>query len=696
MLNTVGPSGLARLRSLIAWIAPASGSPIEMWRHRVLAAVLLGMAVFGALAYIPSVWLAVLAGERTVVLVDSIFYGLLLALLIARRLSYRVRAVSMVLLPYVLGVYFLAGFGFEAAGFPWLMAFPVLAAVLLDVRASALCVALMTVTLVVLGWLVARPAFPWAAAMPNATQMWIVSSVSVVMLAGLLTLAIGVLFEGLSRETLRRVAAEREAEQLASAVDQSEGIVLLVEIDGRVAYTNRAAHEFAGERLRIDSLPQWPALVRGEAWAGPLQVERPDGNLLLSGTMSPVRDQDGHVTQVLATLRDVRRERALELRLQQGQKLEAIGTLAGGIAHDFNNLLQPIVLNAESVQAQLPAEHAAQSLLTDIRQAAERARALVRRILSFSRGSDHERVALDLGELLEETEGLLRAVLPPSIALEVRSTRGVIVKGEPGELQQILLNLSTNAMHAMPEGGTLRLDVALLACATDADLAAAFPGVAQVACLSVIDNGRGMDAETLARAFEPFFTTKGPGRGTGLGLAMVHGTVSALGGAMQATSEPGRGTTMRVCLPLTDEAPAHRALTTVESGASRRRQVFVVDDEVAVLMATSRLLERLGWQVTRCSDPLDAARQLRTPTFAADCLMTDLSMPGMTGLQLASLAKSLHPSLPVVLTTGFLEHEELARAEQAGVWRVLRKPFTSSELQDVLTELSGAVDVSVP
>jgi signal transduction histidine kinase/ActR/RegA family two-component response regulator len=522
--------------------------------------------------------------------------------------------------------------------------------------------------------------------MSNATVMWSVSSISLMLLAALMSLSIGVLFAGLGNEASARALAELESARLADAVNQSDGYVLLVNSRGEVIYANSRARALAQERFRLDRLPEWATLLQGEAWAGRTEFRPPQGEpMLLSGTMSPVRDETGSVTHVLATLRDVSRERDLEMRLQQGQKLEAIGTLAGGIAHDFNNLLQPIVANTESVQAQLDADHESQPLLIDIRQSAERARALVRRILTFTRAMEHERGVVNVGTLLVETERLLRTTLPANVNITVTSTPDVHVLAEAGELQQVLLNLSTNAAHAMPQGGTLHLVACVVETSDDDDAHSAFGDRERVACLSVTDNGTGMDAATLDRAFDPFFTTKGPGRGTGLGLAMVHGTVTALGGIVVPRSTPDRGTSMRVYLPLAAYDRFDGGAVASEPLAAQRHRVFVIDDDQAVLTSTLRLLSRLGYDAVGCTNPAEALAQAGEPGFAADCVLTDYSMPVMSGLELAHGVRALHPSLPIVLTTGFLEHDELSRTGESGISHILPKPFSSAELQSALT-----------
>ncbi len=377
------------------------------------------------------------------------------------------------------------------------------------------------------------------------------------------------------------------------------------------------------------------------------------------------------------------------------ERLAALGTLTGGIAHDFNNLLQPIVSDAEHARRLVGERHDAQPLLDDILLSAHRARTLVRRILSFARpAGDGEREVVELGALVHESERLLRAMLPTQVQLVTMVADQVPVMAEAAELQQVLLNLVTNAAHAMPRGGVVSIRLHTTACpAALADTALAQSP--RVALLTVSDTGAGMGTDTLARAFEPFFTTRQPGHGTGLGLAMVFNTVSALGGVVRAESEVGMGTRMYIWLPLASSSQASvpaeppPAPATVTTPAAH---VAVVDDEPAVLLATSRLIERLGYRVSRFPCPsllLEQIDQLDTPPRI---VLTDLSMPDRNGWELAATLHERYPALPIVIMTGNLEASsngtdavnDLRR--RSGVVAVLAKPFTAAELRDTLQQ----------
>jgi signal transduction histidine kinase/CheY-like chemotaxis protein len=588
---------LDRLQRTLAWIAPPEGTPIEAWRRRILAAVLLGVCLLGSVAYAVGAGAAYRAGQHSVIVVDTICFVLIIAITVGRGLPYAVRAGVLAVLPGMLGTFFLYGWGFMAAGFPWLLAFPIFASVLLGTRAGLWAFGATSAILVALGLLLPTGLMPWAVGMPGAELMWWVSTSSVLMLAGIVSMSTGYLFDGLGREAEARQAAVREAD---------------------------------------------------------------------------------------------RRER-----------LAALGTLTGGIAHDFNNLLQPIVSDAEHARRLVDDQHAAQPLLDDILRSAHRARTLVRRILSFARpAAAGEREVVDLGALVQESERLLRAVLPTNVRLITSIASPVQVVADAAELQQVLLNLVSNASHAMLRGG--RVDIQVTEVPGGPEFAdTALAEAPRIGLITVSDTGAGMNRETLERAFEPFFTTKQPGRGTGLGLATVHTTVAALGGIVRADSEVGVGTRMRVWLPVASSGASEVSTVTRLQAATEvpaNTHIVVVDDEPAVLMATARLIERLGYTVSRFERPAQLLAQFDTLSPPPRLVLSDLSMPEYSGWELAAALHARHPQLPIVMMTGNLEVGEVedpttdsadgdalkAKRARSGVIAVLSKPFTSSELRAAL------------
>jgi len=400
-------------------------------------------------------------------------------------------------------------------------------------------------------------------------------------------------------------------------------------------------------------------------------------------TNAPLKDETGAVLGTMSMVEDVTARKALEDQLRQAQKMEVIGLLAGGIAHDFNNILTGILGNTEFASMDLAPEHPVQASLQRVFQAGQRARNLVNQILAFSRQQEQERVPLQLQTLVTEAMELLRPSLPASIRINTHLPADTPpVLADSTQIHQVLMNLATNAAHAIGEaGGTIdiRLDVADI----DAEAASQRPQLrrGRFVRLALHDTGCGMEPATLNRIFEPFFTTKKPGAGTGLGLSVVHGIVHQHEGTILVYSEPGKGTTFQVFLPVFAGAPA---MATAAGPASPLKgageSVMVVDDEDMVVRVASGILKRLGYRVTVFTSPEAAWRAFLERPLDFDLVLTDLTMPTMKGIDLAAEIHRVRPGLPVVLCTGFtgaIEPEELVQLKVLGP---VLKPFTVEAL----------------
>ena len=385
-----------------------------------------------------------------------------------------------------------------------------------------------------------------------------------------------------------------------------------------------------------------------------------------------------------------RQRASLEQQLRQSQKMEALGTLAGGIAHDFNNILAAIGSNLELALQDAPEGHEVRTSLDEIRTAHARARELVQRILLFSRGRPPERVPLAPAAVVGEALGLLRASLPPTVELRTSWAPGLPpVLADATQLHQIVLNLATNALHAMgPAGGRLSVALEPVAVTAEDAAAAAEPGPGSYVRLTVRDTGTGIPPEIRDRLFEPFFTTKGV-ESTGLGLAVVHGIVRDHGGAITVSSEVGRGSAFCVYLPAAPgaeagEAPAAPAL--VRGGGER---VMYVDDEEALVFVMTRLLRRLGYEPLAFSDPAAALHAFRLSPGDVDAVIADLAMPGMSGAELLRALREIRPGLPVALASGHVPEDGAALAALGDLPVRIRKPATLEEIARTLEELLG-------
>jgi CheY-like chemotaxis protein/two-component sensor histidine kinase len=366
--------------------------------------------------------------------------------------------------------------------------------------------------------------------------------------------------------------------------------------------------------------------------------------------------------------------------------MEALGTLAGGIAHDFNNILAAIEGNAKLAIADLPVDHAAQESLSEIEKSSARAVDIVRRILTFSRHQEPNRDVIDLQPAVEEALGLLRATLPARVELRAEFASDVArTIADPTEVHQIVMNLITNASHAIGSRGgriDLRVDTALVASTEGNAIAGLHPG--RYARLTVTDDGSGMDKATSDRIFDPFFTTKPVGQGTGLGLSLVHGVVKSTGGMVTVDSQLGVGTTFRIYFPAAEGAPRAARATPPDDVQPHRGRILYVDDERALVKLITRGLRRMGYAVTGFTEAALALEWARAQPNAFDVAVTDLSMPGMSGFDLARELLALRPTLPVVMITGFARPEDYAAAAEAGVSALILKPSTVEQLASEL------------
>ncbi len=382
-------------------------------------------------------------------------------------------------------------------------------------------------------------------------------------------------------------------------------------------------------------------------------------------------------------------QRTLESQLLQSQKLEAVGTLAGGIAHDFNNILVSLLGNAELAKLKLPADHPVQKYIERLLDGSERARDLVRQILAFSRRQEGVRKPVQLQSVVKEGLKLIRASIPATI--EIRSEfldQCPYVLSDPGQIHQVLLNLCTNAVHAMDaHGGRLQIRegqmlVDDLTAQRNPDLK---HGLYYV--LSVEDSGKGISSTVLPRIFEPFFTTKDQGKGTGLGLSVVHGIVRSHNGAILVRSEEGKGTVFEVFLPVFEGSVEKQAHQHVAAPPGKNERLLVIDDEPELLATTKDILLDLGYQISEFSDAREALELFRRDPHAFDLIITDLTMPRMTGVDLAHAVRMINPYIPILLVTGYQQLADDEQLKTVGIREIVTKPFRVEAIAHALRRL---------
>ncbi len=510
------------------------------------------------------------------------------------------------------------------------------------------------------------------------------------------------------RQTRDQLAASEQ--RLRGIFDQTFQFVGLLTTDGKLIASNRTSLEFA--QIREDEVigrPAWetpwwthsPELqsrlrqaVRAAAAGETIRFEathpRLDGRLAhIDFSLKPVRNSAGDVTLLISEGRDIsdrKREdeqrRALEVQLAQAQKLEAIGQLAGGVAHDFNNVLTVINCYGEILQSMVPPDDAARTMLDGIVDAGERAAALTRQLLTFTRLQVVEPRALDLNAIVAETETMLRRLIGEDVRLETALDPALrAVKADPGQISQVIINLAVNSRDAMPTGGKLTIHTANVEIdETDPTRPSrARPG--RYAMLAVTDTGLGMTPEIQARVFEPFFSTKGPGKGTGLGLATVRMVAEEARGFVTLSSEPDQGSTFRVYLPAL-AAPALRegSVPNIKMTPRGNETIVLVEDEEAVRSVTSRILRRFGYRVVEAPGSTAAIRLVEEHAGPIDLLITDVVMPEMNGRQLVEHLLLGRPDLKVLYLSGYTNDAVVRHGVFESHMNFLQKPFTTEAL----------------
>jgi PAS domain S-box-containing protein len=506
----------------------------------------------------------------------------------------------------------------------------------------------------------------------------------------------------LTQKTAEQIGEYRA--RLASIVDSSEDAILTKGLDGTITAWNRGAEriygyapaEVMGKHIsmlvpsdRPDEIPGiLEKIARGESTEHyeSVRVTKDGRRLNVSISVSPLRDVNGGIIGASAIARDITAQRRAEDQLRQAQKMEAIGRLAGGVAHDFNNVLGIVNACTEFLRDRITPASELSIYVENIKKATERGAALTRQLLAFSRKQVVKPVVLDVNERLKEMTKLLRPLMGEDVeVLIVPRTESAIVEADPGQIDQIVMNLAVNARDAMPHGGRFILETDVVELDEHfADLHRPLsPG--KYIMLAVSDSGIGMDKTTLSRIFEPFFTTKQPGKGTGLGLAMVYGIAQQSGGHVWVYSESGRGTTFKVYLPSAESKLESSSPVKAEAAIPKPdgKTILLVEDDEIMRSLTGKMLQEQGYIVVAMNDGKSAFAWAEANPGRVNLLLTDVVMPGMSGPELADRLTSTNPALKVVYMSGYTG-ELMASHEGLKHGVLLEKPFTRTALLSAL------------
>ncbi|MBI5582873.1 MAG: response regulator, partial [Deltaproteobacteria bacterium] len=505
-------------------------------------------------------------------------------------------------------------------------------------------------------------------------------------------------------------ALELEKQRFQTLVDESPLGVVLVDKEDRVRYVNPRFTEIFGYSLEdIPDRNYWFGLAypdpdyrreiistwrqaQENAWPGSVRdntctARTRDGAEKLIHVRAAFQESGDQII----LYEDVTQQKRLEDRLRQAQKMEAIGALAGGIAHDFNNILAAIIGYGELLKMELPEASPTQEYVQEVLKAGNRAKDLIKHILTFSRQTEHAHIPMLVHLVVKEALKLLRSTLPTTIEIREQVAPSGMILGDPTQIHQVIMNLCTNAFHAMEETGGV-LEIGLEAVTLDHDLATHYPELTPglYIRLTVSDTGCGMTPDIEDKIFDPYFTTKEEGKGTGLGLAVLHGIVQSHGGAVTVYSEPGKGSVFRIYLPQIETDPEEEAVIEEKRLPLGSERILFVDDEQVLTGLGKSMLQSLGYQVISRTSSLEALECFRHAPEDFDLVITDLTMPQMTGIELTRELLQIRPEIPVVLCTGFSQSLSVLSAKKMGIQEVVMKPFIRKDLAVIVRRVLDA------
>ncbi|HWR20269.1 MAG TPA: PAS domain S-box protein, partial [Verrucomicrobiae bacterium] len=519
---------------------------------------------------------------------------------------------------------------------------------------------------------------------------------------------------GIMADITKRKQAEGRIRLQSAALEAAANSIIITDRGGMILWVNPAFTRLTGYTAEeaIDRSPGilrsgrhdrafyhnlWETILAGRVWQGEIVNRRKDGSLYTEEqTITPVLDGRGEITHFIAIKQDITERTLLEDQLRQAQKLEAVGLLAGGIAHDFNNHLNGIIGFAELTLGGIPPDSKEYRHLSRVPKIGRQAAELVSQMLNFARKAPLHRKPLDLDLLLQETMSVLRRTLPETIAIELEPAReSLVVNADGAQVQQILLNLATNARDAMPHGGTLTLRLTPVTLIETSLGGHPERRLGAFACLTVADTGTGIPAAIRDRIFEPFFTTKEPGHGTGLGLASVYGIARQHEGWIEVETAEGQGSAFQVFLPLVPTAV--KAASLVEKALPRGTEtLLLVEDNPMVLELGELLLSNLGYTVLSAADGVEALATFQAHSDIA-LVLTDAIMPRMGAADLIPALRALNPDVKVLVATGYAPDEIHHSLESLEVTGYVRKPFSQADLATaVRAALDGPADAGRP
>ncbi len=675
---------------------------IRYWQERLVLVFIFVGAVFGLFVYLPSVALSIKEDLWSVAIADTIIYAWVVILFFRRSIPFMVRAITVSLTGYILGMVLLLTIGPFGGGPVWLFTFPVIVAILLGLRISLIALAINAGTLIIIGIFLQFGYVDWDYSTINPVEKWVVISLNFLLLNSIVTISIGLISGGiqdlLKRQKSMLESLEKSEEKFRVLFEFAPDAYYLNDLEGTFIDGNRTAEELLGYKkeeligksfleLNLLSSDQFPKAgdllgknLEGKA-TGPDEfiLNRKNGETVLVEIRTLPTEIDGQ-NIVLGIARDVSERKRLETSLHKAQKMEAIGTLAGGVAHDLNNVLAGLVSYPELMLMNMPEDSPYRQYILKIQKSGEKAAAIVQDLLTLGRRGVAITDVVDLNDVIAEylksPEHEKRQSYHPGVHIETHLEKDVLnILGSSTHLSKTVMNLISNAAEAMPEGGKLTVST------ENRYIDRPIRGYDDVkegdyVVLTISDTGTGIAPEDIEKIFEPFYTKKKMGRsGTGLGMAVVWGTVKDHNGYIDVQSTEGQGTTFTLYFPVTREKlPEDKPSLTVEAYSGNGESILIVDDVEEQRQIASGMLKELSYSVVSVSSGEEAVEYLKTNKV--DLLVLDMIMdPGMDGLDTYKTIIELHPGQKAIIASGFSQTDRVREAQSLGAGAYIRKPF---------------------
>lgn len=699
---------------------------LSYWRVRILSTILLSGLLLGFLVIVSVIPMAFEEKLWGLLFWDGVIWILGIILLFSPQISYKFRAFAAIAMIYGVGLAVILSVGPLSGGPAWLFGFAVIAGILLGPRAAILAVFVNAVTISAIGFLMITK--KWGLFFPffNSERIMVVAGVNFVFLNALAAISVSVLVKGLSlsnqkekklagslkeeiQERRQAEAALRESEEKYRDILESiEDGYWEVDIAGNFTFFNDSMCRILGysreELMGMNNREYMDKENTGKVFnifnrvfetGVPTKVIdwrliRKDGSECFVETIiSLIKDPEGNRIGFRGIARDISDRVQLGKQLQQAHKMESIGTLAGGIAHDFNNILYVIIGNTELAIDDLPESSPAYPNLESIKSAGLRAADIVKQLLNFSRDSSQELKPVDVVTFIKKDLKFLRSMIPATI--EIRQTLPddrISILADLTQMNQVMMNICTNASQAMENTGGI-LEIKAEAITLGAEAVIMYPGLAagDYAKITISDTGPGIEPGNLDKIFDPYFTTKEVGKGSGMGLAVVHGIVKNHKGTITVSSPDGKGASFSILLPVIDIKSSEIEIKREDKLARGKGTILFVDDEEAIVDMTQKMLGHLGYGVETSLDPLAALDIFKSKPHAFNLVITDMAMPRMTGVVLAEKVFEIRSDIPVIVCTGHSPLIDEEKAKQLGIAAYVTKPVSMGELAGTIRKV---------